>query len=78
MVFQTTSNITKLYHGLGSVVVVRPPRLLEVAGSISGRFIPNTLNIVEMALLSTSLRVAWLALRLTGWSQIKGTSSTGN
>ena len=58
-------------------VVNCPPRVREVVGSISCRFIPKPLKMVVMA-VSFELRVAGLAVRLTIWCHDKRTSSTGN
>ena len=34
---------------LGGVLVERPPRVRDVAGTIIGRVLPNTLNMIVMA-----------------------------
>ena len=55
-------------------MVGRPPRVQEVAGSISVRVIPKILKMEVMA----ALRIAGIALQLTGWFQYKWTRNTGN
>ena len=47
----TRDNISVLHYRIGGVVVERPPRVREVAGSITGRVIPTTLKTVVMAAL---------------------------
>ena len=54
------------YNRLGGVFVERPTLVREVASSIHGRIIANTLKLVVMAALLGALMVARLALRLTG------------
>ena len=55
-------------------MVERPHQVREVMGLILCRVIPKTLKMVAMNALM--LRIAGLALRLTGWCQDKLTSST--
>ena len=57
-------------HHRGSVVIERPPREWEVAGSISNRVIPNTSKMVVVAALLGALGCG-LALRLNGRRQDK-------
>ena len=52
-------------HSLCGVVLERPPRVCEVAGSISGQVISPTLTMVVTGVL-LGTQVARLALRLTG------------
>ena len=57
-----------------STIIQIPPLVREVMCSEPSRVIPNTLKMAVMA----ALRVAGLALKLTGLCQVKWTSSTGN
>ena len=59
-------------------MVEGPPEVREVAGSMPGKVIPNTLTIVVMANPLGRSGLCGLALRLTGWCQDKWTNSTGN
>ena len=58
------SALKELTYRLVDVVIERPPRVREIAGSIPDPVIQNTLKMVVMATLLCARVVKWLALRL--------------